>query len=152
DRAAPQQGNPGANEAAAAFYRVCTEQGIKVLDLDPVFRRARETNATPLYCRTDSHWSGRGCAVAAELLSQDVRTRAWFASVPKRMFKSEWKEAEILGDLAELVEPKSAPEKIRLRVVTGADGTAPADWRESPILLLGDSHTLVFHAGEDMHG
>ena len=28
----------------------------------------------------------------------------------------------------------------------------PADWRESPILLLGDSHTLVFHAGEDMHG
>ena len=152
DRAAPLESTTRADEVAAAFYRICTEQGIKVLDLGPVFRRARETNATPLYCRTDSHWSGHGCVVAAELLSQELRTRAWLGSVPKRMFKSEWKEAEIRGDLAELVEPKAAPEKIRWRVVTGADGAAPADWRESPILLLGDSHTLVFHAGEDMHG
>lgn len=152
DRAASQEGTAHADEATAAFYRVCTEQGIHVLDLGPVFRRARDADATPLYCRTDSHWSGRACVVAAELLSQDLRTRASLGSVPKRMFKSEWKEAEIRGDLAELVEPKAAPEKIRLRVVTGADGAAPADWRESPILLLGDSHTLVFHAGEDMHG
>jgi alginate O-acetyltransferase complex protein AlgJ len=152
DRAAPQQGNPRADEAAAAFYRVCTEQGIQVLDLGPVFRRARDADATPLYCRTDSHWSGRGCVVAAEFLTQDLRTRAWLGSVPKRMFKSEWKEAEIRGDLAELVEPKAAPESIRLRVVTGVDGAAPDDWRESPIVLLGDSHNLVFHAGEDMHG
>jgi alginate O-acetyltransferase complex protein AlgJ len=50
------------------------------------------------------------------------------------------------------VEPKPAAEKIRLRFVTDADGAAPTDWRESPIVLLGDSHTLVFHAGEDMHG
>ena len=71
--------------------------------------------------------------------------------MPKRAFKSEWRETEDQGDLADLVEPKAARGEVRLRFVT--DGRrAPVDWRESPILLLGDSHTLVFHAGEDMHG
>jgi alginate O-acetyltransferase complex protein AlgJ len=152
DRAAPQEGNLRADEATAAFYRVCTEQGLKVLDLGPALRRARDADATPLYCRTDSHWSGRGCVVAAELLSQDIRQRPWFASVPKRAFKSDWREADIRGDLADLMEPKAEPEKVRLRFVTDDGGGAPIDWRESPILLLGDSHTLVFHAGEDLHG
>lgn len=152
DRAAPQEGKPRADEAAAAFYRVCAEQGLKVLDLGPAFRRAREADATPLYCRTDSHWSGRGCAVAAELLSQEIRQRPWFASRPKQAYKGDWREADIRGDLADLAGGSAEPEKVRLRFVTDPGGGAPADWRESPILLLGDSHTLVFHAGEDMHG
>jgi alginate O-acetyltransferase complex protein AlgJ len=50
------------------------------------------------------------------------------------------------------VKTKPPPEKIRLPFVTDESGGTPADWRESPVLLLGDSHTLVFHAGEDMHG
>jgi alginate O-acetyltransferase complex protein AlgJ len=90
--------------------------------------------------------------VAAELLSKEIRRQAWFGSVPKQVFKSEWREVDIPGDLADLVEPKAGSEKIRLRFVKDANGAAPADWRESPVVLLGDSHTLVFHAGEDMHG
>ena len=152
DPAPPQTASARTDEADAAFYRLCAEQGLKVLDLGPAFARARVEDALPLYCRTDSHWSGRGCVVAAKLLGQELQTRAWFGSVPKRPFKSEWREAEIRGDLAELVEPKAEPEKIRVRFVTEADGSALVDWRESPVLLLGDSHTLVFHAGEDMHG
>ena len=152
DQAPPPEGKPRADEATAEFARLCTEQGIKVLDPGPAFRRARDAETTPLYCRTDSHWSGRGCVVAAELLSKDVRTRPWFASVPKRTWKGEWREAEIRGDLVDLVETQPASEKIRLRFVIDGGGAAPADWRESPVLLLGDSHTLVFHAGEDLHG
>jgi alginate O-acetyltransferase complex protein AlgJ len=90
--------------------------------------------------------------VAGELLKQELRGRAWLAGVPKRAFKGEWREEEIQGDLADLVEAKAGSEKIRLRFVTDTYGATPVDWRESPILLLGDSHTLVFHAGEDMHG
>ena len=152
DPAPPEKGKLRADEANAAFFEVCAGKGIKVIDLGPAFQHARDGDPRPLYCRTDSHWSGRGCVAAAELLSQDVRTRAWFGSVPKRAFKTDWREAEIRGDLADLVEPKAEPEKIRLRFVTDADGGAPVDWRESPIVLLGDSHTLVFHAGEDTHG
>ena len=35
-----------------------------------------------------------------------------------------------------------APAPIALRT--------PDVWRESPVLLLGDSHALVFHSGEDL--
>jgi len=49
---------------------------------------------------------------------------------------------------------KPAAEKINLRFVgvRGADGTlSPVEINhDSPILLLGDSHTLVFHSGQDM--
>jgi alginate O-acetyltransferase complex protein AlgJ len=145
-------GSSRADAADAAFYPVCKEQGIKVLDLGPAFLSARETNAPGVYCQTDSHWSGRGCVLAAELLSREIRTRSWCANVPKKAFKSEWREVGIEGDLGQLVQPKVAPEKLSLRFVSDADGTPPADWRESPIVILGDSHTLVFHAGDDMHG
>jgi alginate O-acetyltransferase complex protein AlgJ len=36
-------------------------------------------------------------------------------------------------------------------VVTSADNPALED-RASPIVLLGDSHTLVFHSGQELHG
>src|SRR5262249_36600523 len=58
---APFKNSARIDDAEAAFYQVCTEQGLKVLDLGPGFQRARKTNALPLYCRTDSHWSGAGC-------------------------------------------------------------------------------------------
>ena len=45
----------------------------------------------------------------------------------------------------------AGPETLALRFVRGRDGAAVAPSRESPLLLLGDSHTLVFHAGGDMH-
>lgn len=152
---APGEVSPGAERADAAdaaFYRLCREQGLTVQDLAPVFTQARATNTTLLYCQTDSHWSGQGCAVAAELLAKEIRTRPWYGGVAKQTFKSEWRETEIRGDLADLAPNKAAPEKLRLRFVTRPDGTPPTDWRESPVVLLGDSHTLVFHAGEDMHG
>ena len=61
---------------------------------------------------------------------------------------------EITGDLARLLGDASVPkEALGLRFV-GAEGApgepVPPD-RASPLLLLGDSHTLVFHEGGDMH-
>ncbi len=48
---------------------------------------------------------------------------------------------------------KGQPEKLNASVVTDVStGKPPADDRDSPVLLVGDSHLLVFHAGGDMHG
>jgi hypothetical protein len=152
DKVTPPQDAARPDAADAAFYRLCAEQGLKIVDLFPAFQRARQTEPAPLYCRTDSHWSGRGCVVAAELLKKELAGRAWLADVPRHAYKGEWREDEIQGDLATFVDPKAGSEKIRLRHVADTDGATPVDWRESPVLLLGDSHTLVFHAGEDMHG
>jgi alginate O-acetyltransferase complex protein AlgJ len=90
--------------------------------------------------------------VAAELLSKAIRARPWFAGVSVRKFKSERRDRKITGDLTEIVGGNVPAETLRLRVVTDDSGAPPSDWRESPVLLMGDSHTLVFHAGEDMHG
>lgn len=152
DQPAPRGASPRVDSAIAEFCGICEEQGLEVLDLGPTFRQARAADTTGLYCLTDSHWSGRGCVITAELLSREIRTRPWFAGVPKSSFKRNWREQDIVGDLADLVETRPPPEKIRLPFVTDEGGGTPAEWRESPVLLLGDSHTLVFHAGEDMHG
>ena len=124
-------------------------QGVVVLDLFAAFRAAAADGKAPVYCRTDTHWSGRGCEIAAAAIAAAVRD----AGVPagKLAFKIERRETEIEGDLAAGLTPPAPKEKLELGFVTGPDGAAPADDRASPVLLLGDSHVLVFHAGGDMH-
>jgi len=152
DARTPGPGEPGVAGADEEFLKLCVRHGVNVLDLAPAFQAARADETVPLYCMTDSHWSGRGCEVAAALLAKDIRARPWLADVSARKFKSEPREEKVTGDLAAIVGGNVPPETIRQRFVTDEAGVPPADWRESPILLLGDSHTLVFHAGEDMHG
>ncbi len=152
DASAPAPGGPAVAGADGEFLKVCVRQGVNVFDLAPAFRAARADETGPLYCMTDSHWSGRGCEVAAAMLAKDIRARPWFSGVSPRKFKGEQHEQKITGDLAAIVGGNVPAETLRKRLVTDESGDPPADWRESPILLMGDSHTLVFHAGEDMHG
>jgi len=83
-----------------------------------------------------------------------VKRADWYAGVPKQRFTAEVRDVEIRGDLARMLGGAPAPEKVSLRFVQRAEdasGAAVAPDRASPVLLLGDSHTLVFHAGGDMH-
>ena len=94
DAHAPKPGDPAVAGADDEFLKLCVRQGVNVLDLAPAFQAARVNETVPLYCLTDSHWSGRGCEVAAELLAKDIRGRPWFAGVSARKFKSEQRERE----------------------------------------------------------
>lgn len=136
------------------FYQLLRRNGIKVLDLAPVFLRHRNDPAGHLYCRQDTHWSGRACAVTARLIAHEIANRPWLKAVPKRKFEAEERSFEITGDLWEaLGDDTLAKEKLPLTFVRErtARGLVPAgSWRQSPIVLLGDSHNLIFHAGEDM--
>ena len=62
---------------------------------------------------------------------------------------------EIAGDLwRALADPSLSKENLPLRFVgTESDGTLTPFESDptSPVVLLGDSHTLVFHSGGDMH-
>ena len=127
-----------------AFYEILREKGIKVLDLTPLFISNREHPKGYMYCQQDTHWSGSATVLAAEEIANSVRTK--LEDVPKITFQSEWKTVEITGDLwTALNDPSRAKEKLPLRFV----GSEPDP--SSPVILLGDSHTLVFHAGGDMH-
>jgi alginate O-acetyltransferase complex protein AlgJ len=134
----------------AEFYAVLGAAGVEVLDLAPALAEA----GAGAYCKTDSHWCPPGIDLAAAKIAERAKRGSWYAAAPKQSFAAAARAVEIRGDLARMLSPSPAPEPVSLRYVSragDASGAPVAPDRASPVLLLGDSHTLVFHAGGDMH-
>jgi acetyltransferase AlgX (SGNH hydrolase-like protein) len=130
------------------FYEELRAAGIDVLDLTSLFIQNRDDKRGGVFCKTDSHWSGLGCMLAAQAIAEKVRGKLGLPA-SKKEYATGWRELEIKGDLVPLLppdSPKPGPEKISVRSV-GETGTSSAVQPDpnSPILVLGDSHTLVFH-------
>ena len=136
------------------FYARLRSEGVDILDLTDRFLDDRFHGEGPLYCRQDSHWSGVGCVVAAQEIAAALRMRPWFAAMETRAYRFGWQSTTIEGDLGG--EQGAAPprEELRLRAIAAGDGGRPSPVPaapDSPITLLGDTHALVFHAGQEMH-
>lgn len=116
-------------------------KGITVLDLTEDFRQARAAGLDP-YCRTDTHWSPAGIALAAKKIAAQIAARPWAKDLPQSPFSSSESEIAVKGDLGGGQDSES----IKALAVSPS-----ALSRTSPVLLLGDSHNLVFSAGGDMH-
>ena len=131
----------------ARFYDELRKRGIDVVDLSPVFLQNRAIERGPVFCKTDSHWSGLGCVLAAQTVTEKIREK--LAGQPRRNYAAEWKETTIKGDLGDLAgsdTKKPEPEKIAVRTISDKEtGTAINPDPNSPLLIMGDSHTLVFH-------
>ena len=145
---------PRLDQTNQKFYELLRMNGIEVLDLTDLFIAERFHPDGPLYCRTDTHWSGSGCTVAAAAIANVIRGREWYSELDTHSYTAAWYSTTITGDLTQ-PDPTAGPqEELRLRgVVTNTErgrSPVPPD-RDSPIVLLGDSHNLVFHAGGDMH-
>jgi hypothetical protein len=129
------------------FYDELRAAGIDVLDLTPLLIQNRENPRGAVFCKTDSHWSGIGCVLAARAIAEKIRQKLPAPALHKE-YISDWKEVHVTGDLAGLVPPdahKPGPEKIGVQSVSekGTGGAVEPD-ANSPLLLLGDSHTLVY--------
>lgn len=144
------------DSAHTDFYKLLAEQGVKVLDLTPVFTEGSNGKAPlpgPLYCKQDTHWSGSACVLTAQKLAEQIKALPWYAGVEKTKFTAQWRKQTITGDLYNMLgdtDATRAKESLDLRFITAPDGAAFEPWRESPVLLVGDSHTLIFHSGDDM--
>jgi hypothetical protein len=124
----------------AAFYDALRSSGVEVLNIAPDLLAAKPDG--PLYCERDTHWNGRSIAIAAKKLA------GLLSGVTKESLSLDTREesVEIQGDLG------GDKEKVALRFVTLRGRTERVETdRASPILVLGDSHVLVFHDGGDMH-
>lgn len=136
------------------FQATLREAGVDVLDLTDDFLDERRARPEPLYCRRDTHWSGTGVVAAARAIAARIRA-ARLDLPPGRSFDGEWRDVAIVGDLQRLSGRSDLPpERVRVRVVgeRGPDGLSAVEPdAASPVLLVGDSHTLVFHAGGDLH-
>jgi alginate O-acetyltransferase complex protein AlgJ len=131
------------------FYDLLRERGVEVIDLVPVFLKLRAVTTDELYCKTDSHWSGRGVTVAAEAIFERVRQYNWYKEVRVELISTEVRRITIEGDLAKMMnETNPTSENLDVTICGQKQGDQlvriePS--RSSSILLMGDSHTLVFH-------
>ena len=76
-------------------------------------------------------------------------TQADGAARVRKEYVSDWNEVQVNGDLAGLLPPdarKPGPEKISVQSVSekGTGAVVEPD-PNSPVLVIGDSHTLVYH-------
>ncbi|RPI89054.1 MAG: hypothetical protein EHM42_03690 [Planctomycetaceae bacterium] len=129
------------------FFRELAAKGVTVLDLAGEFIKDKaRPDSPPLYCATDSHWSPYACELTARSIKEKIGSPSWLTGKPDA-FEIRQETRVITGDLS----AGKGSEQLEVRLVSGA-GAAPLEDKSSPIVLLGDSHTLVFHAGADLHG
>ena len=121
-----------------SIMRELTDRKVTVVDLLADYSSATHEP----FCRRDTHWSGRGIALAVDRLLP-LLEGAGMADHEAPGVGTEWTKQTINGDLG------GDPEGIELR---GQRLPAePEAMKKNPVLLLGDSHVLVFHQGGDLH-
>jgi alginate O-acetyltransferase complex protein AlgJ len=139
---------PRYDDARQAFADKLKEQGVRVVDLWPLLTDMR-SKGEQAYCRTDTHFSPLTTVRIAQELASEIKQKSWYAK--ETDYRLEERQQSIRGDLSvDGTEPEELP--FRFVYDAGGVGRLPvAPDSESPILLLGDSHTLVFHIGEELH-
>ena len=119
------------------FYNELRALGIEVLDLSETYLAKPDEH---FYCRTDAHWNQQGIAAAAAELSKRIPLRG------ENNFALSGSKLIVSGDLARSLDPKN-PEHENIAITTIGGKTVA---ESSPVLLIGDSHTLFFSTGGDM--
>lgn len=132
------------------FYKQLAARGVKVIDLLPKLLENRDKAG--LYCRTDTHYSGAGLALFAKAAAEAIKKEEWYAATEKKNYTRSKRVVTIHGDLNQMAGGTGPEEEVELAVVTGKDdGKQIESDMKSPVILLGDSHTLVFQAGGDLY-
>lgn len=144
----------GAAEADRALYTelydILKKSGVKVIDLLPTLMENRDK--TQLYCRTDTHFSGQGLVYFAKAAAAEIRNEQWYKEVDKKSFVYSPQAFTIRGDLLQMSGKEGEQEALQLTIVSEKDSAAQVESSpDSPVVLLGDSHALVFSVGGDLH-
>ncbi len=129
------------------------DAGLNVIDLEEMLIKRRE--AVPgdkLFCAQDAHFSPLACELIADYLYENFT--GWPESKGEsELHRSPAETISIVGDQVvgtdweSGVEPETLSVRYAGRKAAGKIHPVQPD-SESPILLLGDSHTLVFQEGE----
>lgn len=131
------------------FYEQLTKSGVKVIDLLPqLVEKAAEEN---VYCKTDTHFSGSGLGLFVNEAAKAIKSEAWYEKIPKQEYTVKEQQVSISGDLSQMLGADGT-EDISLSLVSSKQtGSQITSDEKSPVILMGDSHTLVFSAGGDLH-
>ena len=140
---------PGDAHSSFPFLERLLEAGVNVIDLESEFLAAREEgDDVQWYCKQDAHFSPAAIERIADLI---LRNQGMETVEESSVTQGDPEELTIVGD--QIVdsewEGKVAPEKLIVRPVSheGKRGVMPEPAGNH--LVLGDSHSLVFHQGKD---
>ncbi len=141
--------------AVAEFYAPLKAAGVEVIDLEPVLKAERTKNpGEKLYCEQDSHPSPYTCELIAKSVFELLKDEAWVAAAKAGEFAvTDPEKAEVTGDLAAGYAPPKESLSVRYAGKSddkgGVEKVEPTD-KNSPVIVVGDSHTLIFSEGGDM--
>lgn len=142
---------------SACVISVLRGAGIEVVDLFEVFADAREAHSGNdsrlIYLARDTHWSGHGVRLAAEVIAKRIRELGW---VPPGTIKYDLKPVAVnrRGDVLKMLGNPRIDRLYPLedaactRVVRADTGKAYKDDPNAAILVMGDSFLRIYERDE----
>ena len=131
------------------FYSLLNESGVNVIDLLPLL--AEKAAVDNVYCKTDTHFSGTGLGLFALEAATAIKGEPWYQLVPKQEYLVKDQHVSISGDLSQMLGSEEKENVLLSLVSSKQTGSQILSDEDSPVILMGDSHTLVFSAGGDLH-
>jgi alginate O-acetyltransferase complex protein AlgJ len=132
-----------------AFYALLEKEGIEVVDLLPEYLKLRE-KGVKTHCRQDSHWTPEAVKLAACRVAASIKKQPWYADWPKKGAKLSSEVVKFSGDMVQMVEALAEkklnlpPEEVTVERVTLGGRKVDSD-AGSPVVLIGDSHAIVYN-------
>ena len=139
----------GYSRATRAYLDELNKQGIEIIDLYDQLNQSSD----PIYCKTDSHFTPKTGVRIAQCLIRHIAERSPEIPIQNKSADLESQasisQITIKGDLAGAQEEESL--ELHTAPKTAIPANQPGTITKSPILLIGDSHLLVYNQGGDMH-
>jgi alginate O-acetyltransferase complex protein AlgJ len=133
--------------------------GVETVDLLPALlaeRRAAAPGET-LYQKQDTHWTAHGLELAARAIAERIRRYPWYGGIAskRRAYtvrdESFTRHGDLYNRLPEAERTSLSPETLVGHQVVSPDGSLYEDDPQSPIVVLGDSFTGVYHLMDCEH-
>ncbi|MBL9152784.1 MAG: hypothetical protein JNK37_09875 [Verrucomicrobiales bacterium] len=140
---------------AEAFYAKLRESGVEILDLSADWFARKGTE--PVFLKQDTHWTPQTMQASAGRVADFLRKRPWFTQITTeagRFALGAPVTVTAPGDLLEKLDLPDGngafePETATITPVTDTKGGAMSVYDPaSPIVLLGDSFTNIFHQAD----
>jgi len=145
---------PGDAPSLAPFIDLLRREGLDVLDLESFFINLRKMgDQTSYWCSQDAHVSPLGCVRIADLIAGRLESGHGIArNENPSLRRCSPVDLKIVGDLVAYTEREKTcpPETVKVQFV-GDPAHSIEDDANSPVLLLGDSHTLAFSDAGSFH-
>ena len=157
----PEQLGGGATDApvthrdAEKFYAALREAGVHVLDLSRDWFASKGDRQ--VFLKQDTHWTPQTAEASARRVADFLKKRSWFGGIAAETGQFSAGAGETVKATGDLVEKLDLPawsaaydeEETQIRKVTDAKGGEISIYdQDSPVVLLGDSFTNIFHQAD----